>query len=1021
MVGRGNSIGVARKILALSAMLAAGMPLMASGPRTLPTQAGRPLSDPICSETMRADARLSDVCFVDRHFGWAVGDRGTIRHTNDGGRSWHPQQSGLDCSLESVFFIDRQTGWAVGGESHPYTHTSSGVVLSTRDGGRSWTRNPHAFLPALELVRFFNGRQGWAVGCPSAMYPSGVFLSEDGGRGWKPLPGKRTTGWVAADFLAPREGILADARGTATILRQGILRQAATPRFGLRGIRRMELVPEVQPQVYGWLVGQGGLVMLTCDTGATWRSPPAELPEGIAPEFDFAALAVIGPNVWIAGSPGTRVFHSPDAGQSWNAFSTGQNLPIRSLAFVDEQAGWAVGELGTILATTDGGRSWTRQHFGGTRAALLGVFSEPRDVPLELFAKLSGNDGYLGAVEILNRRDLEVPPKADVSRAARLHEAMVDVGASATHSTWQFPLRQAGLKLTAAQVIEGWNAVNDGRGLEEMEAHVVRQIRTWRPEVVVTHDAGPDGENPNEELISRIVLAAARMAGDPTSYAEQITRAGLQAWNVKKVYGALEPDTHGAVNISTAELAERLGCSLADAALESRGLLEDRFGGTPESLGFSLLVDNSSRQPNQTDFFTGTNLQPGGEARRQLTERSAEGKALIQSITRRRHSTREIIDRALGSNEGGQLAAQVGDLTRELDPDNSARALHYLARRCHQSGHWPTAAETFELLVQRHPNHPLAPVALVWLIQYYCSGEAARRVGPNQRFAVQQASAPAIDVPRQEERSERAAAIAKQIEQTNPALFAEPRVRFPLTAADRRRGETEQAQRFYATLRRSATRDAWWTCAQGEHCLAVLKGSSPKPVLKCAMASSKPKLDGRLDDTVWQQAEPAELGDPMASDTAWPASVWLAHDGEFLYLAMRARQAPGAEYPIAEGPRPRDPDLSCHDRIDICLDVDRDFSTYYQLSIDHRGWPAEQCWGDSTWDPTWFVASGTEDGTWIAEAAIPLDQLTEERPGSKTTWAIGIQRTVPNAGFQCWNSPAAVEIRPEGFGYLAFE
>ena len=34
------------------------------------------------------DAELADVCFVDAQRGWAVGDRGVIWHTADGGRRW---------------------------------------------------------------------------------------------------------------------------------------------------------------------------------------------------------------------------------------------------------------------------------------------------------------------------------------------------------------------------------------------------------------------------------------------------------------------------------------------------------------------------------------------------------------------------------------------------------------------------------------------------------------------------------------------------------------------------------------------------------------------------------------------------------------------------------------------------------------------------------------------------------------------------------------------------------------------
>jgi hypothetical protein len=107
--------------------------------------------------------------------------------------------------------------------------------------------------------------------------------------------------------------------------------------------------------------------------------------------------------------------------------------------------------------------------------------------------------------------------------------------------------------------------------------------------------------------------------------------------------------------------------------------------------------------------------------------------------------------------------------------------------------------------------------------------------------------------------------------------------------------------------------------------------------------------------------------------------------------------------------------------VDVFLDLDRDFATYYRLTIDQRGWPAEDCWGDSSWNPTWFVAAQTAEGTWTAEAAIPLDQLTGRYPASRDVWALGIQRTVPGVGFQSWTTPAATSVVPEGFGYLIFE
>jgi len=1023
----------------LTLLLAAQIPppspaafVHATGARPMPAIDAS--ADPMICDVMRGDARLADVCFVDPRHGWAVGDRGVIWHTDDGGANWQLQQSGVSCPLESVWFIDERAGWAAGGYSHPYTHTSSAVLLSTRDGGRHWQPHAHLPLPALKQIRFFNEKHGWAIGNASAMFPSGVFVTDDGGRSWRPLSGSGTTHWLGGDFLDPNTGTLAGRQGVVAMVQRGGIEPARTGGFGLRNLRRMKLVAPV----YGWLIGDGGLVMMTDDLGSTWQMPPGPLPADLAREFDFAALAVRGPKCWIAGTPGTRVLHSPDAGRSWTAFATATHLPIHALSFADDQHGWAVGALGTILATEDGGRTWRRQRAGGTRAALLGLFASGGDVPLELFARLSGNDGYLGVVEVLNRRDVEVELRDESHPVDRLHEALVAVGASDAQAAWRFPLRQAGLELQADRIIAAWDQANDGRGMEELQAQLVKSIRLWRPEVIVTHEASPTGDDPLAHLIHRLVVQAVEEAAEETCFPQQITVAGLPPWRVKKAYGTLPPPSHGTTELSTAQLATRLGRSLAEVAAGPRGLLADRETATPQTLGFRLLVQHLAQQPERDDFFTGVVLYPGGEARRELIEPPLESLDQLRRAALRGRNVQAIVNQAKNDSPGAdRLLAQAGELTRELGGDTAGRVLYQLAGQYHRNGRWAMAAQTFEMLVERYPDHPTTPAALLWLVQYYAGGETAWRVegfqryaggqatwrmqDDQQRYAVRQASALAVDPMQQENRFRRAAQFARQIERTRPALFAEPALRFPLAVAHRNQGFPQQAASYFAMRSRSNPQDAWWACAQGERWLAEAKGVPPKAILHCAAAASRPHLDGRLDDAVWQQAKPAILRSASGDDAGWPGEVTLGYDQEFLYLAVRCGCAAEAKYEATPGPRPRDPDLSGRDRVEVLLDLDRDFATYYRLTIDHRGWVAEDCWGDATWDPTWFVAATAADGQWIAEAAIPLDQLTGRFPRSRSVWAVGIQRTVPGVGFQSWTQPAGTEIVPEGFGYAVFD
>jgi hypothetical protein len=332
---------------------------------------------------------------------------------------------------------------------------------------------------------------------------------------------------------------------------------------------------------------------------------------------------------------------------------------------------------------------------------------------------------------------------------------------------------------------------------------------------------------------------------------------------------------------------------------------------------------------------------------------------------------------------------------------------------------------------------------LLWLTQYYASGEAAWRVHGGQRYSVHQAShtdshdrsTRAVDFSQQEDRPGAASRWGKRIEQTMPELFADPALQFPLAVAYRNSGFSRQGERFYLMQSRVAGGEVsgndlggnklggnpWQVCAAGEQWLAKPEGVSPKKVLNCAVAREKPRLDGKLDDKVWKKAKHAQLKSSLGEDAAWPAVAMLAYDDEFLYIAASCRKVRGIEYKPHGGPRTRDPDLSGSDRIDIFIDIDRDFCTYYRLTIDHGGRPGEVCWGDKSWDPTWFVAAHESNDTWTIEAAIPMDQLTGKFPKNRSAWAVGIQRTAPGAGFQSWTTPAAVKGIGEGFGYLIFD
>ena len=674
----------------------------------------------------------------------------------------------------------------------------------------------------------------------------------------------------------------------------------------------------------GWLAGDGGLVQRSDDLGATWRGPPGNLPAAAA-QFDFAALAASGPEVWIAGSPGSRVFHSADSGRSWAAFATGSLLPLRAITFVDNRHGWAVGELGTVLATGDGGQIWRLQRCGGTRVALLVLAAEPHDVPLELVARAAGNDGYRTAVAVVGRRDLEIVPREDVPLVDRLHEAVVAVGGSASSCAWQFPLRQAGLGFRPPQIVEDWRRAVAPGGMAELHARLVREIRTWRPDAVLTGSSDPRQDEAVVSLVRQATAEAVGKAAGANCFRDQITDAGLEPWRARLAYAACQgrPGTAGAVELDTGQLAPALGRSPAKAASGPRGLLCDDFAPSPATLCFEPL--GSSMPPvqpvplappvphpedrrdepgpaanrNETapagprDLFSSLAIAPGSAARRDMP--LAVGSAgptpagaldPFEAQRRKTRYVRAILERSLRDGASGEpLLAKLGELTRDLDRQAAGEILYQLANHYYRHGQWPSAAEAFGALADRYPDHALAPLAIRWLLRYYSSGEAAWRV---QR-----------DAAGQTRRLQRAVAIGRYVKRARLDWFLDPDIRFPLAAAYRGLGDARAAERLYqAQAERS--RDGWWRCAQGElaigrvplvpHLAQPVSQRPARPVLWCVRARTRPRLDGRLDEAVWRDAKQAALASAEHDDADWPAIVMLAYDDKYLYLAAQCRE-----------------------------------------------------------------------------------------------------------------------------------
>lgn len=501
---------------------------------------------------------------------------------------------------------------------------------------------------------------------------------------------------------------------------------------------------------------------------------------------------------------------------------------------------------------------------------------------------------------------------------------------------------------------------------------------------------------------------------------------------------------------------------------------------------FTLLIATAAcgLAPNQTRAQAPTFAEEVAQASYNAplpaapSESSAAADAPADQAAAAKQAEEINIVRQLARHRGGQPAAlaQIVQMSRSFNDAVAAELLDELAVAHLRAGDLNLAADARRVLAEQYPGTPRAQDSLLWLVRLYSSSEMvhARRQPSQAAVDMLKQLPPNADVSQARTNSavtggrkaKRSAAsanqpaapyaihLASQSMDRHPELADNAALAYQRAVAARLAGQQKQAQAFLSPLKHRRGGDPWGDCARMEAWLeSGDKERSPKPTAMCVVADDPPQLDGMLNEPFWQLALPLPLKpgkaasradesattsvqtasfeqparEPSAAAPPAASQVQLAYDREYLYVAAICEKPPGAPYPAANGPRPRDAAVDADDHIALRLDVDRDYASYYELLIDSRGWSADHCWGDSAWNPEWFIAAGelnADGGMWIVEIAIPWSELTPTPPKTGHAWAISLARTLPPAAdqpAQSWLGPTSDRPAPENFGVLQFE
>lgn len=244
----------------------------------------------------------------------AVGERGHILLSEDGGATWTQARVPTRSLLTAVTTVEGGQAWAVGHDA---------VILHSADAGKSWTRQyfaPDEGSPLLD-VWFENASHGIAVGAYA------LFLeTQDGGKTWERRDvDEEERHWNAIGH-AP-DGTL-------------------------------------------YVAAESGVVFRSADKGKSW-----EMKETPYRGSFLGCLCLSNGTVLVYGLRG-NVFRSTDRGESWQHIPTGQTVTLMGGTQTPDGTVVIVGLSGTLLVSDDGGlsfRSMNRPDRHALGAAIQGA------------------------------------------------------------------------------------------------------------------------------------------------------------------------------------------------------------------------------------------------------------------------------------------------------------------------------------------------------------------------------------------------------------------------------------------------------------------------------------------------------------------------------------------------------------------------------------------------------------------------------------------------------------------------
>ncbi|MBS1492895.1 MAG: T9SS type A sorting domain-containing protein [Bacteroidetes bacterium] len=268
--------------------------------------------------------------------------------------------------INNIYFLNENTGWACG---------DSGFVAKTTNGGLNWIGQYSPIRVCYKSIHFINENTGWVAGGDDyILSTTGILNTTNGGANWYVLIYSGGYSTFSSIYILNKDTVFAALSGYSMYQTEGgfsrttnggVNWQPQVSGFGGYQFSSIHFINNLTGWVLAFFGNDTGLrlgrILKTTNCGANWV---VQLRDSNLINSNLKQIKFVNSQTGFAAGEGGRLLKTTDGGDSWIRKNTSTSRNLFSVSFINENTGWIgtykSGDTSGVLKTTNGGENWIK-------------------------------------------------------------------------------------------------------------------------------------------------------------------------------------------------------------------------------------------------------------------------------------------------------------------------------------------------------------------------------------------------------------------------------------------------------------------------------------------------------------------------------------------------------------------------------------------------------------------------------------------------------------------------------------